>query len=50
MFDSVLAGVCKLVEKELVVGVEDALEKIRTMAFVRFGNRADAVLYGRKLF
>lgn len=51
LFDGNLeAGMCKLVEKDLELAVGDALENIRTRAFVRFGSRADAVLNGRKSF
>lgn len=48
VFDGNLeAGV---VEKDLAVATGDALESIRTRAFVKFGRRADAVLYGRRSF
>lgn len=51
VFDGNLeAGMWKLVEKDLAVAVGDALENIRTRAFVRFGSRVDAVLNGRKSF
>lgn len=49
LFDGNLeAGICKLVGKGLAVAVGDALENMRTRAFVRFGSRADAVLSGRR--
>lgn len=44
------ACICKLVGKGLAVAFGDALENMRTGAFVRFGSRADAVLNGRKSF
>lgn len=48
VFDGNLeAGV---VETDLAVATGDALESIRIRVFVKFGRRADAVLYGRKSF
>lgn len=46
MFDGKL--VAGVVEKDMAVATGDALESIRTRAFVTFGRRADAVLYDRK--